>query len=107
MRLEQQRGHRQQEGALLPVDLAPVSHRQQVKHPFGLVEVIDNTIIPHPQSVTIHSCKVRVEKAVQHPAQPVNLSFNPPLNRKRQLEEIGIEIPRVNLKRGFHRSAFG
>jgi hypothetical protein len=38
-------------------------------------------------------------KVVQHQAQPVNLSFNPPLNRKRELEEIGVEISRVNLKR--------
>jgi len=44
------------------------------------------------QYIAIHSREVRVGKAVQHQAQPVNLSFNPPLNRKRQLEEIGVEI---------------
>jgi hypothetical protein len=99
--------HGQRVEALLPIDLASVSHRQQVKYPFGLVEVIDDTIIPHPQSVAIHSLEVRVGKAVQHQAQPVDLSLNPPLNRKRQFEETGIEIPRVNLKWGLHRPASG
>jgi hypothetical protein len=74
-------------------------YRQEAQLAFGQVEIIGDAIITHPQFVAAQSLQARVRMVTQARAQFVDFNFYSRPEFGGQLEEIRVEIPRVNLRR--------
>jgi len=84
-----------------------MSDAKQMKDALGPVNVINHAIISDPQSEGFDAFHSTMRMGIEGHTQTVNGGFNPGLNRGGQLEEVGIEIARVDLKRRAHSPTLG
>ena len=75
---------------------------EQVKNAFGAVKIVNDPVIAHSDSVGVHSLHSMMRVAFQRHAQTINAGLDSGLNGSRKFEEVGVEIPRVDLERGAH-----
>jgi hypothetical protein len=88
---------------LLSIDLAPMPNGEQPKNSLRQVEVVNHPVISNADSKSIDALHAHVWEPVERLAQSINLCLDSGLHVGRQFEEIGVEVPRVDLKRGVHR----
>ena len=86
----------------MPVYLAPVSDREQVKDTLCQVKVVNDSVVSHPDPECLDAFHSHVWKLVKHLAESVDPSLDPELNSCGEVEEISVEIPRIYLERTLH-----
>jgi hypothetical protein len=56
---------------LFPINFAPVAHGEQVKNPFGTIEVVDHSIVAHAKAESSNSLHAMMRVAVQRHSQTI------------------------------------
>ena len=85
---------------LLAINFPTMSNTQQVKDTLGAVKVVDHAIIANAQPEGIDSLHATMRMSVKGDAQTIDGGFDSNLNGGWQLEEVGVEVARVDLERG-------